>query len=71
MEELQPAITVDFETSNKPPEVMEVVAENPWVIRVYFNEDVTSTTAQDKNNYTITGTSWAGQIGKVCWYGIV
>ena len=58
-------ITLNFEsTDSTGPEVTKVVAETPWLIHIYFSEDVDSTNALLPSNYTGVGT-----IDKVCWYG--
>jgi len=58
--------TAIFQSSdNTPPEIVRVEMDTPWIVHVYFNEDVDSVTASDKSNYSGT----AGAIDKVCWYG--
>lgn len=53
-------------TDTSPPEVTEVVAESPYLVRIYFNEDIDSTNALIKSNYDLPG--GAGNIHTVCWY---
>ncbi|MBU1124852.1 MAG: hypothetical protein KKC84_02410, partial [Candidatus Omnitrophica bacterium] len=46
------------------PDIREVVAETPFLIHIYFTEEVDTTNAQISTNYTGVGT-----INKICWYG--
>jgi len=58
-------ITVDFQASDSTaPEIVRVEMDTPWIVHVYFNEDVDSVTAGEESNYT-----GVGSIDKVCWYG--
>ncbi|MCP4652286.1 MAG: hypothetical protein GY858_02730 [Candidatus Omnitrophica bacterium] len=57
-------ITVSFQSSDtNPPEVLEAVAETPYLVHVYFDEDIDSDNAQNKDNY-----NGIGDIHTVCWY---
>ncbi len=62
-------ITVDFENSDSnAPQITEVVVENPWLIHIYFSEELDATTAGNENFYDI-GSGLGSGIDKVCWYG--
>lgn len=57
-------LTVTFQpVDSSPPQVTNVVAETPYLVHVYFNEDIDSGNALIENNYQGIGT-----INKVCWY---
>ena len=58
------SIGVDFQASGPRPEIVRVEMDTPWIVHVYFSENVTSATAGIEGNYTV-GVS----INKVCWYG--
>jgi hypothetical protein len=51
-------------TDQNPPEVTKVVAESPWLIHVYFSEEVNEANAMRVTNY-----AGVGSIDKLCWYG--
>ncbi|MFH0790476.1 MAG: hypothetical protein V2A64_02490 [Candidatus Omnitrophota bacterium] len=50
-------------TDTNPPSIDNVIAETPFLIHLYFSEDIDSENALIKDNYTGVGT-----INKVCWY---
>jgi len=59
-------ITANFEaTDSDAPEIVRVEMDTPWIVHIYFNEDVDSVTAGVEGNYT--GVFRA--VDKVCWYG--
>jgi len=57
-------ISVDFQASGPRPEIVRVEMDTPWIVHVYFSEDVTSATAGIEGNYDV-----GVVINKVCWYG--
>ncbi|MBN1869550.1 MAG: FecR domain-containing protein [Candidatus Omnitrophica bacterium] len=61
-------ITVDFEDSGPPPEIVRVEMDTPWIVHVYFSEDIESSSGGEEANYNVAG-GWGNTINKVCWYG--
>jgi hypothetical protein len=61
------SITVDFTSADSvAPEVIRAEMDTPWIIHLYFDEDLDSATAGVEGNYTgIPGAT----VDKVCWYG--
>lgn len=47
-----------------PPDIRSAIAETPFLIHLYFTEEIDSTNALKTTNYT-----GVGAINKVCWYG--
>jgi hypothetical protein len=64
-------ISVQFQSSDStPPQIVRVEVDTPYVVHVYFNEDVDSVTGGEKTNYYITNSNFGdAQLYKVCWYG--
>lgn len=61
-------ITVIFQsTDTTPPEVVKVVAETPYLIHLYFSEDIRSSDSIGGARY-ISSYSGVGSIHTVCWY---
>jgi len=62
-------ISVNFQSSDSSaPEIVRVEMDTPWIVHIYFNEDVTSATAGVEDNYNVGG-GFGATIDKVCWYG--
>jgi hypothetical protein len=58
------ATTVSFKAEDSAaPEVLRVEADTPWIVHIYFNENIDTTNAMNKSNY-----SGVGNIHTVCWY---
>lgn len=63
-------IQVTFENADSAkPTVTEVVAENLYLIHLYFSESLDSDTANEKTNYTVHDTAGDRTVNIVCWYG--
>jgi len=62
-------ITVNFQASDSTaPEIVRVEMDTPWIVHIYFSEDVESASAGVEGNYQVSG-AFGNTIDKVCWYG--
>ncbi|MCK4882011.1 MAG: hypothetical protein KAS92_03200, partial [Candidatus Omnitrophica bacterium] len=59
-------ININFQSDDiVPPEVIRAEMDTPWIVHLYFSEDLDSGTAGTEENYIVP----TAEVNKVCWYG--